>query len=137
MAAGYAVAATGDNAVYLNPDGTGLQHAASLRDRSYGFFDLAVGCFVYQNDDGNLLTAVIPTAEIHHTSSLDKSGIVTAGNLQVGDFLGSTSLTSAAIGTTFEHHQQSQLTIGYAVPRASTDRQCDGAFRFQFSRQLH
>lgn len=128
--------ATDNNTVYLNPDGNGLQRAGSFSDTDYFFFDIAIGCFAYRNDNAKCLTAIIPTFELHQTSSLNNPGVVSSGNLQVGNFSGSTSITSAVVGTTFELNQQSQLTAGYAVPLTNNDRQFDGAFRIQYSRTL-
>ncbi|MCS7466144.1 hypothetical protein NZK35_05580 [Stieleria sp. ICT_E10.1] len=128
--------ATSDNAVYLNPDGNGLQQAGSISDPSYLFADLAVGCFAYRNDQADYLTAIIPTFELHQTSSLDDAGAVSAGNLQVGNFSGSTSITSAVLATTFEFGLHTNLTAAYAFPLSSNDRQYDGALRFQYTRSL-
>nr|WP_143548292.1 hypothetical protein [Rhodopirellula sp. SM50] len=128
--------ATDENEVWTN-SGQGLQAAGSFDDPDYFFFDVALGCWAYRNDDAACLSGIIPTVEVHHTSSLgDDASIVTAGNIQVGNWGGTTSLTSAVVGTTFEFKQQAQLTAGYAVPLTSSDRQYDGAFRMQYTRLL-
>ncbi|MCS7469337.1 hypothetical protein NZK35_22020 [Stieleria sp. ICT_E10.1] len=127
---------TDENDVWTN-FGQGLQAAGSFDDPDYYFFDVALGCWAYRNDDAACLTGIIPTVEVHHSNSLDNdASIVTAGNIQVGNWGGTTSLTSAVVGTTFEFKQQAQLTAGYAVPLTSSDRQYDGAFRMQYTRLL-
>ena len=128
--------ATDQNDVWTN-SGQGLQAAGSFDDPDYFFFDVALGCWAYRNDDAACLSGIIPTVEVHHTNSLDNNAsIVNAGNIQVGNWGGTTSLTSAVVGTTFEFKQQGQLTAGYAVPLTSSDRQYDGAFRMQYTRSL-
>ena len=127
--------ATGNNAVQVSSLGTGLSTVGSYREPSYFFGDIALGYWAYRNDRSRGLTGVIPTVEVHQTSSLERSGVVTAGNLQVGNFRGSTSLTSAVVGSTLEFGQATQLTAGYATPiGGGGDRQYDGAFRFQLTR---
>lgn len=127
--------ATGNNAVQVSSLGSGLRTVGTYREPSYFFGDIAVGYWAYRNDHSRGLTGVIPTVEVHQTSSLERAGVVTAGNLQVGNFRGSTSLTSAVVGSTLEFGQQTQLTFGYATPLGGgNDRQYDGALRFQFAR---
>ena len=125
------------NSVAINSTGAGLQHAGTLTDPGHIFFNAGLGCWLYRSNAKSGLTGIVPTAEVHQTSSTQPGDLVSAGPFQVGNFNGSTSITSVVAGTTFEFGRRSQLTAGYATPiGGGSDRQYDGAFQFNFNRLL-
>ena len=125
------------NSVAINSTGAGLRNAGTLTDPGQLFLDGGVGYWLYKSNASRGLTGIIPTAEIHQTSSTQRGDMVGAGPFQVGNFSGSTSITSIVAGTTLEFGSRSQLTAGYATPLGGgTDRQFDGVFQFNFNRLL-
>ena len=132
----YDIAASG-NSVAINSTGAGLRNAGTLTDPNNIFFDVGLGYWAYRSDAKRGLTGIIPTVEVHQTNSVQDGDLVSAGPFQVGNFSGSTSITSFVAGTTFEFGRRSQLTAGYATPLGGgVDRQYDGAFQFNFNRLL-
>lgn len=108
-----------------------------MTDPNHVFFNFGVGGWLYRSDERSGLTGIVPMMEIHHTNSLDRGDIVTAGPFEIGNFDGTVSLTSAVVGTTFEFGQLSNLTVGYATPlTGGVGRQYDGALRIMYSRVL-
>ncbi|MDZ4851879.1 MAG: hypothetical protein SGI77_21530 [Pirellulaceae bacterium] len=132
----YDVTASG-NSVAINSTGSGLQRAGVLTDPNHLFIDAGAGYWLYRSNACSGLTGIIPTVEVHQTSSTQDGDIVSAGPFQVGNFSGSTSITSLVAGTTFEFGRRSQLTAGYATPiGGGADQQYDGAFQFFYNRLL-
>lgn len=125
------------NTVAINSTGSGLQNVGTLTDSNNIFVDGGIGYWLYQNNTGSGLTGVIPTLEVHQTNSVQNGDFVTAGPFQVGNFNGSTNMTSVVAGSTLEFGGRSQLSAGYAAPLGGgADRQYDGAFQFNFNRFL-
>jgi hypothetical protein len=125
------------NSVSINSTGAGLQNAGTLTDANHVFFDASLGYWLYRTNEKRGLTGIVPTVEVHQTSSTQDSDLVAAGPFQVGNFSGSTSITSMVAGTTLEFGSRSQFTAGYATPiGGGSDRQNDGAFQFFFNRLL-
>ncbi len=125
------------NTVAINSTGAGLQNAGTLTDPGQLFLDGGFGYWLFKSNVSRGLTGIIPTAEIHQTSSTQGGDIVGAGPFQVGNFSGSTSMTSIVAGTTLEFGSRTQLTAGYATPiGGGADRQFDGVFQFNFNRLL-
>lgn len=132
----YDATASGNN-VAINSTGTGLQTAGKLTDANNLFLDAAIGYWLYQDHASQGLTGVIPTLEVHQTNSVQHGDVVSAGPFQVGNFSGSTNITSVVAGSTFEFGTRTQLTAGYATPiGGGADRQYDGAFQFNFNRLM-
>ncbi len=125
------------NRVAINSLGNGLRDAGRLTDPNQIYFDAAVGYWLHRSNETKGLTGIVPTLEIHQTSSTQSGDLVSAGPFQVGNFAGSTSITSLVAGTTLEFGRRSQLTAGYATPLGGgADRQYDGAFQLNFNRLL-
>ncbi|TWU37534.1 hypothetical protein Q31b_43220 [Novipirellula aureliae] len=125
------------NSVAINSSGTGLQDAGKLSDADNIFFDASVGYWLYRNDRSSGLTGIVPTLEVHQTNSTTDGNVISSGPFQVGDFGGSTSITSMVAGTTLEFGKRTQLTAGYATQLGGgSDRQYDGAFQFFFNHLL-
>jgi hypothetical protein len=122
--------AVGGNDVYANLDGNGLSHAGTLYDQDSFFFDLGIGYWLYRNDASKCLTGIIPMLEYHHVTSLSNEGVVNAGPLQIGNFVGDTRISNFVAATTFELNKRNQITVAYAGPLdSSNDRQHQGSFR--------
>lgn len=132
----YDVAASG-NTVELRSAGGHLSPAGRLTDPNHIFLDLGVGFWAYRSNASRGLTGVIPTLELHQASSLQGGDSVSSGAFQVGNFGGSTSITSVVAGSTLEFGQRSQLIVGYATPLSGgADRQYDGALSVTLNRVL-
>ncbi len=128
--------ASGNN-VAINSNGSGLTRVGTLTDSNQFFIDAGIGYWMYRSQAQGGLTGIIPTIEVHQTSSTQNGDIVTAGPFQVGNFAGNTSTTSLVAGSTLEFGKRSQLTAGYATPiGGGADRQYDGAFQVYFNRRL-
>ena len=122
------------NRVAINAAGAGLQQAGRLTDPNHIYLDAGLGYWLYRGNGNSGLTGIVPTVEVHQTSSTQDGDVVAAGPFQVGNFSGSTSITSIAAGTTLEFGRQSQLTAGYATPiGGGVDRQYNGAFQVNFN----
>ncbi|MCC6509200.1 MAG: hypothetical protein IT423_08840 [Pirellulaceae bacterium] len=132
----YDAAASG-NSVAINSTGAGLVRAGTLTDPNHLFFDAGIGYWLHRSHADRGLTGFAPMLEAHQTSSVQGGDLVAAGPFQVGNFNGSTSITSLVAGATLEFGSRSQLTAGYATPiGGGVDRQYDGAFQFNFNRLL-
>jgi hypothetical protein len=132
----YDMAASG-NSIAINSTGTGLQNAGTLTDPNNVFFDVGLGYWAYRSDAKRGLTGVVPTVELHQTNSVQDGDLVSAGPFHVGNFSGSTGITSLVAGTTFEFGRHTQLTAGYATPLGGgANRQYDGAFQFNLIQLL-
>ncbi|MEZ6092317.1 MAG: hypothetical protein R3C05_30810 [Pirellulaceae bacterium] len=129
----YDVAANG-NPVFVNT-GTNMSSAGILTDANHLQFDTAIGYWVYQSNQSQGLTGIIPTAEIHHTVSTGDGDIVASGPFQIGNFNGDRSITTLVAGTTFEFGTRTQVAAGYATT-IGDDRDHDGAFQIQMNRLL-
>jgi hypothetical protein len=122
------------NRVAINSLGNGLRDAGRLTDPNQVFLDAAVGYWLHRSNETKGLTGIVPTLEIHQTSSTQNGDLVSAGPFQVGNFAGSTSITSLVAGTTLEFGRRSQLSAGYATPLGGgADRQYEGAFQLNFN----
>ncbi len=125
------------NSVAINSTGAGLQNVGTLTDPGQLFLDAGLGYWLYRSNANHGLTGIIPTVEVHQTNSVQSGDVVGAGPFQVGNFNGSTSVTSVVAGSTLEFGGRSQLTAGYATPLGGgADRQYDGVFQFNFNRLL-
>ncbi|MDZ4852634.1 MAG: hypothetical protein SGI77_25375 [Pirellulaceae bacterium] len=125
------------NTVLLNTTGTGLTSAGRLTDQNQLFIDAGIGYWLYRSNACRGLTGIIPTLEVHQTSSTQDGDVVNAGPFQVGNFAGSTSVTSLVAGSTFEFGKKSQLTAGYATQLGGgSDRQYNGGLQVFYNRLL-
>ncbi len=130
-------AATSGNSVAINSTGNGLHSAGKLTDSNNFFLDAGLGYWLYRTNADRGVTGIVPTVECHQTASTQDGDMVAAGPFQVGNFHGSTSVTSVVAGTTIEFGGRSQLALGYATPLGGgADRQYDGAFQFFFNRLI-
>ncbi|MFO0819076.1 MAG: hypothetical protein U1A77_14115 [Pirellulales bacterium] len=131
----YDIATAGDS-VAINT-GSGLTTAGRLTDANALYFDAAIGYWLLRSDADSGLTGLVPTIEYHQTVTTGSSDVVTAGPFQVGNFGGSTSVSSIVAGATMEFASRSQLAIGYATQLGGgADRQYDGSLQVNFSRTL-
>ena len=124
------------NDVAIN-SGAGLSNVGTLTDSSSLFVDAGLGYWLYRTNKNRGVTGIVPTVEIHQTSSVQEGDAVTSGPFQVGNFGGNTSIISFVAGTTVEFGRRSQLTAGYSTPiGGGTNRQYDGAFQLFYSRNF-
>ena len=101
----------GDNDVLVNSTGAGLSNAGAFADRDHVLVDCGFGYWLHRNQKESGLTGVIPTFEVHHTSSLGSGESASAGPFTLT--AGSTSLTNFVAGTTFEFGKANQITVAY------------------------
>lgn len=128
--------ATNGNSVAINT-GSGLASVGRLTDANHLFIDAGVGYWLYRSNGRRGVTGIIPTLELHQTVSTGRGGTVSAGPFQVGNFNGSTSITTLVAGTTVEMGQRTQLIAGYVAPLGGgSDRQFDGALQVHLQRAL-
>ncbi len=125
--------ATNGSEVRINDGNGNLNHAGNVRDSNNLFADLGVGYWMYRSQDSSGLTGVIPTLEVHQTTSIRDADTLSVGAFNVGSG-GSTDFTSIVAGTTLEFGMNTQATVAYSAPLDGSDRQYDGAFRFMLSR---
>ncbi|MEM6469373.1 MAG: hypothetical protein AAF802_07365 [Planctomycetota bacterium] len=127
--------AASGNDTYVNFDGSGLTRAGTLTDRNHLFIDYGIGYWLYRNDAKKGLTGVIPTFEIHHTTSISDADAVVAGPLTIGGAAGDTSLTNIVAGTTFEFGQNKNVTVAYTGSLDGDDQQFGDSLRLMVSQQ--
>jgi hypothetical protein len=105
--------------------GQALQPLGTMHDATLMFADVGVGFQLYQ-DPNTILTAIVPTVELHYSSTLQDAdsvsgaGITVAGQSQRLDVLNMTA------GAHFLFGDRLVVTPGIAVPlRTGDDRQFD------------
>jgi hypothetical protein len=72
---------------------------------------VAAGYFLYQNRNGNSLSAVVPTVEIHVNTPLNHRGI---GNFT--DPAGTPDMVNLTSGFHFEYQDRSSMGVAFVVP---------------------
>ena len=71
---------------------------------------VAAGYYLYQNKNGNGLSAVVPTVEVHVNTPLNHRGI------SLSDPAGAPDLVDITGGLHFEYQDKSSMGIAFAVP---------------------
>lgn len=125
---------TNGNSVLIAQNYTALQplERSVLQDRTFVFIDVAMGYWMYRNDDHNAcVRGVAPVVEFHVNQSLDGGDPVNGGTVTVAS-PGELSVFNAVFGLSTNLGSNSNLTVGYATP-VGGDEQFDGELRVMFN----
>jgi hypothetical protein len=119
-------------------DGFG-NSAGVLNDQTLLYADLGMGFWLYRAPHNRIVTGVVPTIEVHYTTSLQDADIVRGGILGpvgLGNTFNRVDVANATLGTQFHLSSGSTMSVGCALPlsRAESDRQFDAEAIFQFNR---
>lgn len=122
---------TNGNPVRVNTNGIAPTGVGRINDTSFLFADVGVGYWLYQDDSpGSIVTAVIPTLELHYNRSLQSTDVVTGGAFQVGHFADQIELLNLVVGTSIQLGPTKSIGLAYATPiGGGMDQQFDGEFR--------
>lgn len=112
-----------------------------LHDQTLLYADLAIGYWLYRGQGNGIVTGIIPTIEVHYTTSVQDADIVSAdsrqfGPLAMGNTFNRVDVANATLGTQFNLRSGSTMSVGCVLPlsRAESDRQFDAEAVFQFNR---
>ncbi len=135
---------TRGNEVFLNT-GNGLAQAGTIQDQSLLYLDLAIGRWLYKNPSARGITGVVPTVELHYTTTMQDADIVAGPinprsgvpNEQVGNFRNRVDVVDITGGVHFLLGSCSSLTVAGVVPlRTGDDRMFNAEFLAQFNRRF-
>ncbi len=91
---------------------TALDIPMNSNDVTLMYNDIGVGYFLYRNrTSGGILTAVVPTFEVHVNTPLNHRGA-----FDFEDLAGTPDWVELTMGTTFELYQRSTLAVGIVTP---------------------
>jgi hypothetical protein len=119
-----------------NPTGN-MTRIGRPRDRTYMFFDISLGYWIYLNPDGGrLINGIAPIVEYHWNQTLDRGDAV-RGEVNGDDWdfskPGHLSVHNAVLGMTALVCDDATLTLAYVTPLHGSRRQFDGEFRLMFN----
>jgi hypothetical protein len=137
-------AANGNTVTVTDSSGSLLSPPEIYNDQHLLFLDLSFGRWLYRsNSDCDGLSGVATIAELHYTTTLNDTDVVTAGfQDSFGEPLDTLSdpanrrdVLNATLGLRFLFNQRSMLTISGVAPlRDDFDHLFDSEFSVQFSR---
>jgi hypothetical protein len=132
----YDVAAN-SNPVVIDRDGTGLEHAGSLRDTAFQYLDIGIGCWRYRSCDPaycSPLRSVVLTAELHWNRSLEEGDCLDNDDFLVGNTATDIDIWDVTLGM---HVRvcDTTITAAYVAPLGGgSDQAFDGEFRLIINR---
>ena len=120
----------------------------NIEEQSLFQFDLGIGYWLYRNPEGNRLTGLAPTIELHYTTTLNNadlvilpqegSAVVTPTTLlvppppTVGNRNNRLHILDLTLGATFEFAKRLTLATGFTLPmRGADNRTFDWEFQLQ------
>lgn len=124
---------TAGNPVFSAYDGGRLQWIGRFQDQNLFLMDTKVGFWLYRNPEARLLTGLIPTVELHYTSTIHDSDTVgpISNPFNRLDFLNITG------GLHFQLGSRSILTVAAAAPlRTGESAPFDSEVGMQFERRF-
>jgi hypothetical protein len=133
------VAASG-NDVYARDFNTDeLVKLGTYQDQTLAFFDFKWGYWLYRNPCACLLTGVVPTVELHYTTTLQDTDVVSdpSGFVNVSNINNRMDILNLTTGVQFMLGSLSDLTLAAAVPlKGQGNRQYDAEILVQFNRRF-
>ncbi len=130
---------TNGNDVYMN-NGEGMDYTGTFQDQSLLFVDLAIGRWLYRNPSARGLTAVVPTVELHYTSTLQNADVVRGFGpndtfTTVSSTYNRADVLDLTAGLHFLFGERSALTVAAVAPlRTGDNRMFDAECLVQFNR---
>jgi hypothetical protein len=125
----------GVNDVFTDSDGfVGRYH-----DQALLFFDGKIGYWLYKNPCRRWLTGIIPTIELHYTSTMqDAPTVVDGAGTGVTPLTLRQDVLNLTGGIHFELGQRSDLVVGGSLPLRTSagDKLFDSEFVVQFNRRF-
>ncbi len=139
------IAAQGNTVTVTDQSGSLLSQPEIYNDQHLLFLDLAMGRWLYKsNSQYNLVNGIAGIVELHYTTTLNDTDVVTAGlqDSDTGEPLDTLTdpanrrdVVNATLGVRFLLNNRSSLTVAGVAPlRDDFDHLFDSEFLVQFSR---
>jgi hypothetical protein len=135
---------TRGNDVFVNT-GNALAQAGTVQDQSLLYLDLAVGRWIYKNPCARWITGVVPTVELHYTTTMQDADVVN-GPIQpragvsaftVGCLDNRRDVVDLTAGVHFMMGPCTTLTVAAVAPlRTGDDREFDAEVLAQLNRRF-
>jgi hypothetical protein len=131
-------AATGNNVLATDPYTAQLARAGRYNDQTLGLLDLKIGYWLYENPDARWVKAIVPTCEIHYTTTLQNTDVVGTGFPGGGVLnpFNRMDIVDVTAGFHILLGEKAVLTIAGAAPLRTVDnRVFDAEALVQFDRR--
>lgn len=134
--------ATDGNAVnLLPPGGTSTQSLGKFTEQNLGFLDLGLGYWLYRNPYAERLTGLAVVSELHYTTSLQNSDVLTTqisgADITVASRGNRFDVLNGTIGVQMLMFDVSSLRVAGVFPLRSEDQRFfDSEVQVQFNRRF-
>ncbi len=121
---------------YLRRAGNALPRLGTLTDQPVLFADTAVGYWIYQSENATMLRGVVPTLELHYSSSTTDSDTITdpASGATISSTNNRFDYLNMTLGMHFMFARGGNITPAFVLPlREGSDR----AFDYEVQTQVN